>query len=329
MKIVFMGTPEFAVPILSGLIESGGQGHQVIAVYTKPPHTMIHHGNGAQKSPVHILAEDHNVPVFTPHTFKVPENVEQFKALNSDICVVAAYGLILRKVILAAPKYGCINVHPSALPRWRGAAPVQRTLMAGDQTTAVCIMQMDEGLDTGPVILRQDVNIDDKINADKLSMQLASIGARLVIQTVELIKNNCVTYTKQSNDEVTYANKVTSQEEVIDWNLSAHAIACQIKALARTPGAYFKYGDVSVKILEANYKIPEELETCFNDGTIDVNKETYLNSCGGQVLNGSLAIKCGGGGILFPMILQKAGRRAMDTSSFLRGCKIEQMAILS
>jgi methionyl-tRNA formyltransferase len=307
MRIIFMGTPEFAIPILERLIHSR---HKLIAVYTKPS-KPAGRGLAEMKSPIHRLAELHGVEVFTPHTFKITENIDRFISLKADIAIIAAYGLILRKEILEGTELGCINVHPSRLPRWRGAAPIQHTIMAGDKETSVCIMKMDEGLDTGDILLRRDFEIPDTMTAYELHNKTASIGSDMVIETLDKLISNSVNPTKQSTEGITYARKIIKEDEIIDWLESAFSINCKIRAMTPKPGMYFRYNGESIKIISAE---------------VIGNPMEFSKS--GLIIDDSLSIACGEG-ILRPKLLQREGRKMLYTEAFLRGFPINQGSTLS
>ncbi len=294
-----MGTPDFSVPTLQALINSK---HEIVGVYTKPPKPA---GRGYQevKSKVHELAEKNNLPVLVPSTFKEPRNVEQLKALGADIAVVVAYGLILRKDVLEAPKLGCINVHPSKLPRWRGAAPLQHTILSGDKETAVCIMQMDEGMDTGDIIIQQDVPVPQEMTAKELHDLTALIGAELVIKALDQFENGTVKRIKQIEEGLVYATKITRDHEIINWFKSAEEIYNQIRTFSPRPGAYFTYKGEVVKIISATFSAENSGEKA------------------GMVLDDNLSIACGSG-VLHPTLLQREGRKMIYTDAFLRGFQI-------
>ena len=289
MKIIFMGTPDFAVPALNSLIESA---HEIVAVFTAPPKPA---GRGKQlrRSAVHEVAEAAGLNVRTPASLKTEEMPD------ADVAVVVAYGLLLPTAVLDAPKFGCLNIHPSALPRWRGAAPLQRTIMAGDVDTAVCIMQMDAGLDTGDVLLREDFALDAGMIAGELHDKCAEIGARLVLETVAQIAE--LKPQKQVEEGVTYAKKILKGDERIDWSLSAAEIDCHIRGLNPFPGAYFELDGVKVKVFEVEL--------------VDAK------GAAGEVLDENLLIACGQGALRV-LNLQKAGKRAMSAKDFLAGNRV-------
>ncbi len=299
VKIVFMGSPEFAVPTLSSLTNTN---HEIVAVYTKPP-TCSGRGLKENKSVIHLLAEKLSLKIYTPEKLRVSENIEIFTSLEADIAIVAAYGLIIPKEFLQIPKYGFINIHPSDLPRWRGAAPIQRTIIAGDEKTAVCIMKMDEGLDTGDIILREEIQLDDKITAKELHDKCADIGSNIVIETLNLFERNQILLTKQSQVGITYAEKISSNEGAIDFNLSAKKVNCKIRALSPGPGAYFTYNGEIVKIITAEF---ENLKHGFKPGLVIDNK---------------LSIACKEG-IIKPTLLQRQGKKMIYIDAFLRGFKM-------
>ncbi|AIF81955.1 methionyl-tRNA formyltransferase [endosymbiont of Acanthamoeba sp. UWC8] len=299
MKIVFMGTPEFAIPALEALI---GSKHQVLAVYTREPKPA---GRGKQllSSPVQTIAEEHSIQVFTPKNFKNPEEIEKLKALDADIIVVVAYGLILPKAVLEAFKFGALNIHPSKLPRWRGAAPIERCIMAGDEETAICIMQMDEGLDTGDVILEEPYMIPQNMTGRELAAVLAERGAKLLIETIEQIENGKAVRKRQSEEGLTYANKIFKDEEKIDWNMSAHLVNAKIRALSPKPGAYFIFRNEKIKIITAEYDL------------------TPVDVPIGTVIDDHMTIACKEG-VIKPTLVQREGRKMVYTEAFLRGFSV-------
>jgi methionyl-tRNA formyltransferase len=306
MKVIFMGTPDFAVPALQDLINSD---HEIVGVFTKPPKPA---GRGYQeiKSKVHILAEESGLPVFTPSTFKEVKNVEQFKKLNADVAVVAAYGLILRKEILDAPKYGCINIHPSRLPRWRGAAPIQHTILSGDKETSVCVMQMDEGMDTGDILLQKDLEVPTEMTAKDLHDKTAIIGGEMITQVLDQINNGSANPVAQSTEGVLYAAKITRDSERINWHKNAEEIFNQIRTFSPRPGAFFRYEAENIKIITADFAMVKH------------------SGKQGEVLDNKLSIACKEG-VLKPKLLQREGKKMIYTDAFLRGFPIPIGAILS
>ncbi len=294
LRTIFMGTPGFAAVALKALIDAG---HDVIAVYSQPPRPKGR-GMDVQKSPVHTLAEESGIEVRTPVSVKAPEEIAAFQALQADVAVVAAYGLILPKAILAAPRYGCLNIHASLLPRWRGAAPIQRAIMAGDAETGITIMRMAEGLDTGPILLREAVPIEAETDAGALHDALAELGARMVVEALDKLPDG-LSATPQPADGVTYAAKITKDEARIDWRRGALEIDRQIRGLSPNPGAFTEIKGERVVILAA---------------------ELLSGDVGGPgiVADEQLTIACGQGA-LRPTLVKRAGKRAMSVEEMLRG----------
>lgn len=294
MRLIFMGTPAFAVPTLQALI---GSRHAVIAAYSQPPRPAGR-GQKLTPSPVHQLAEQHGIPVLTPTSLKSAEVQEAFCAHAADAAIVAAYGLLLPKPILDAPRLGCINLHPSDLPRWRGAAPIQRTIMAGDRQTALCIMQMDEGLDTGDVLLRQPVTLPEGITAGEWHDRAATESATLLLQALDAVEAGTAHPQKQSAEGVTYAHKISKDEARIDWSLPAERLRHHIHGLSPFPGAYFERGGERWKVLRA-----EGAEGAGAPGTL---------------LDDRLCVACGEGALRLTL-LQRQGKAAMSAEELLRG----------
>ena len=299
MRIVFMGSPDFAVPSLNALVEAG---HEVVAVYAQPPRPAGR-GKADRKTAVHERAEQLGIEVRTPRTLRDSEEQGQFRGLDADIAVVAAYGLILPKPILEAPKAGCVNVHASLLPRWRGAAPIQRAILAGDEVSGVTIMKMDEGLDTGPMLLKRDLDLRGK-NAGQVTEELAKLGAEAVVEWLE----HPTPPEPQPGDGVTYASKIDKAEARIDWSRSLLDIARQIRAFAPTPGAWFEANGERIKVLKA-----------------EVGRDASGKP--GEVLSESLSVATGAGYIR-PLMVQRAGRSAMTPDQLLRGFAIPKGTIL-
>lgn len=296
MRIVFMGTPEFSVPVLRALVDAG---HDVVASYSQPPRPAGR-GKALAPTPVHAAAAALGIPVRTPLTLRDPQAQAEFAALDADVAVVAAYGLILPKPILAAPKHGCLNVHASLLPRWRGAAPIQRAILAGDADTGVCIMGMEAGLDTGPVLLREATPIAGK-TAGALTDELSAMGARLMVEVLGDL--NAYPPVAQPEDGITYAAKIDKAEARIDWTQPADAIERQVRAFNPAPGAFFEHAGERVKILRAYVHLDP----------IDVAPGTVV---------GSALEVASGGGILIPRHVQRAGRGVMTPDELLRGFPI-------
>src|SRR5947209_8308279 len=243
MRIVFMGSPEFAVPSLNALVEAGPE---IVAVYSQPPRPAGR-GKGERRTAVHERAEELGIEVRTPKTLRNEEEQARFRELNADLAVVAAYGLILPKPVLDAPRLGCINVHASLLPRWRGAAPIQRAILAGDETSGVTLMQMDEGLDTGPMLTRHTLDIREK-NAGQVTEEMANLGARLLVQWLD--NPTPPQPQPQPIAGTTYATKINKAETRIDWNDPVSEIERQVRAFAPSPGAWFEAGGERIKLLE-------------------------------------------------------------------------------
>ena len=299
MRIVFMGSPDFAVPSLNALVEAG---HDVVAAYAQPPRPAGR-GKAERRTAVHERAEELGIEVRTPRTLRDEDEQARFRALDADLAVVAAYGLILPKPILEAPKAGCVNVHASLLPRWRGAAPIQRAILAGDEISGVTIMQMDEGLDTGPMLLRHSLDIRGK-NAGQVTEELANLGARALLEWLA----NPTPPEPQPIAGATYASKIDKAEARIDWGKAAQEVERQVRAFAPAPGAWFDANGERIKLLEAEL--------------------THDGGRPGEVLDDQLTIACGHGAIR-PLRLQRAGRKPMSPEELLRGFAIPKGAILT
>lgn len=243
-----MGTPAFAVPCLQALLDAPE--HEILAVYSQPPRPAGR-GQKLTPSPIQKLAEAYGIPVHTPASLKEPEALALFSAYRADAAIVAAYGLLLPPPILSAPKHGCINIHPSDLPRWRGAAPIQRTLMAGDTHTAMCIMQMAAGLDTGPVLSREPVELSPRTTAGQLHDLMSALGAKCLLHVLRQIADGTARAEPQTEEGVTYATKITKAEARLDWHEPAVSLMHKIHGLNPAPGAYFTHGGETVKLLRA------------------------------------------------------------------------------
>ena len=293
LRLAFMGTPEFSVPLLAELL---AQGHDVAAVYTQPARPK---GRGLteEPSPVARLAAAHGLQLRTPPTLKTEEAQAEFAALNLDAAVVVAYGLILPKLILDAPRRGCFNLHASLLPRWRGAAPIQRAIMAGDAETGACVMRMEEGLDTGPVLMAQSVRIGQR-TCGELHNELARLGASLMARALAALERGSIAERPQDETGATYAKKILKEEARIDWSKSADEIDCLIRALSPAPGAWTEAKGERLKIL---YAEPEE-----------------GSGAPGELLDDGLTIACGSGALRL-IRLQRAGRGVMSATELLRG----------
>ena len=302
MRIIFMGSPEFAVPTLEALVHAA---HDVVCVYTQPPRPGGRRGKELTKTPVHQLADRLGIEVRHPASLKSTEEQEAFAALDADVGVVAAYGLILPQTILDAPKHGCLNVHASLLPDWRGAAPIHRSIMAGDEVTGVTIMQMEAGLDTGPMLATVRTQVEDKTTGE-LTEELAELGAQLMVGT--LIDVDALHAVEQDDEAASYAKKIDKSEARIDWAKPAADVVQHILGLSPFPGAWFDMDGVRVKVLRAEMA----------DGSGEP----------GTVLNDDLAIACGEGAIR-PTRLQRAGKPTMDRADFLRGNSVSKGAVLA
>jgi len=307
LDLVFMGTPDFAATILAALIAGG---HRLCAVYSQPPRPAGR-GHKLQPSPVQMLAEKHGIPVRCPARLREREVQVEFHALDADVAIVAAYGLILPKPILAAPRRGCLNVHASLLPRWRGAAPVQRAILEGDRETGVTIMQMDEGLDTGAMLLRRTAPIGPDITAGALTDRLAALGGELVVEALGRLDE--LTPQPQPTVGITYAKKVARDEAWFDWRAPAARLERQVRAFDPWPGTQFRVnfpaGEERIRVLAATV-------------------ERYVGSdTPGTVLDERLTIACGEDA-LRPIRVQRAGRAAMDTAALLRGFAIPAGTVL-
>ncbi len=307
MRIIFMGTPDFAVPTLRAILEAG---HEVVAVYTQPPRAAGR-GMALRKSPVHQAAEAAGLAVSTPERLKSAEEQERFRALNADAAVVAAYGLILPKAILEAPRFGCFNVHASLLPHWRGAAPINRAIIAGDRETGVSIMRVDEGLDSGPVCLEGRLAIGPEETAGELHDRLAPLGARLMVSALEKLEKGTLSCRPQHHEAATYAPKLDPKETRIDWRLLAHDVHDRIRGLSPHPGAWFE--------VEINGKRER----------IKVLRSVLAPGSGmpGMLLDETLTVACGEGALRLTDI-QRAGRKPMSATDFLRGVTLSPGTIL-
>lgn len=312
LRLAFMGTPDFAAVALKALIESN---HDVVAVYSQPPRPKGR-GNKVQKSATHELAEAHNIPVYTPKSFKKePEAITAFENLNLDVAVVAAYGLLLPKAILDAPKHGCLNIHGSLLPRWRGAAPIQRAILAGDTETGITIMQMDVGLDTGPMILKDSLPITDQTNAQSLHDDLADMGARLTLETLEMLAKEGIAQSEQQDDALSnYASMLSREDGRVDWQNKAADIERQLRALTPWPGVWCQDAQGKrLKIHEASLGNAHHEDQAEN----------------GEVLSKQGDVVCGEGTILRLEKVQPENAKAMDFASAINGGYIKIGDILT
>ncbi len=298
MRVIFMGTPDFSVPVLDALVDAG---HEIAAVYCQPPRPAGR-GKKDRQAPVHARAAELGLAVRHPQSLKGAAEQAEFVALGADVAVVVAYGLILPQAVLDAPARGCLNIHASLLPRWRGAAPIHRAIMAGDAETGICIMQMEAGLDTGPVLLREPVPIGPFETTGALHDRLSAMGAGLIVEALERL--DTLRPERQPEDGVTYAAKIDKAEARVDWCREAAEIDRQIRGLAPFPGAWCEIAGERVKLLGS----------ALAEGS----------GAPGEVLRsapGSVIVACGQGAVRL-LRLQRAGRAAQDAGEFLRGMAV-------
>ena len=305
LSLAFFGTPDFAVPVLAGLLEAG---HGVVCVYSQPPRPAGR-GHRARPAPVHRFAEARGLAVRTPTTLKDPKVQRDFAALGLDAAVVAAYGLLLPAEILSAPRLGCLNVHASLLPRWRGAAPIARAILAGDAESGVTIMQMSEDLDSGVIVLQERMPVPSAATAASLEDALAGLGARLIVQALDGLDRGRLEPVPQPADGVTWAAKLTRAEGRLDWHRPAAELERRVRAFAPQPGAWFTHDGERIKVLAAAIA-PAEGE-----------------GRPGVVLDDRLTVACGEDALRL-LELQRAGRAAMSAAAFLRGYEIPAGAAL-
>lgn len=292
MRVVFMGTPEFSVPVLDALVEAG---HDIAAVYCQPPRPAGR-GKKDRPTPVQARAAALGLEVRHPVSLKGAEAQAEFAGLNADVAVVVAYGLILPQAVLDAPRHGCLNIHASLLPRWRGAAPIHRAIMAGDAETGVCIMQMEAGLDTGPVLLREATGITPEDTTARLHDRLSDMGARLIVEALKRLDE--LTPEPQPEAGVTYASKIDKSEAAINWTRPAEEIDRQIRGLSPFPGAWTTAHGTRIKLLMS--------ELAEGEGAP------------GSLLDDRITVACGSGAVRL-LSLQRAGKAAQDAETFLRG----------
>ncbi len=306
MRLAFMGTPEFSVAVLAELLAAG---HEIAAVYTRAPQPSGR-GHRLTLSPVHEFAQSCGLEVRTPKNFKSEDERAAFAALNLDVAVVVAYGLILPQAVLNAPLHGCLNLHASLLPRWRGAAPIQRAIMAGDDVTGVQVMQMEAGLDTGPVLLSECVQINADETAGTLHDRLANVGAQLAPRALAALERGGLTATPQSEEGVIYAHKISADEARIDWTKDATNVDCHIRGLSPFPGAWFETQGGRVKVL--------------------LSRVGAGTGAPGEILDtdDGLVIACGEGAVEL-VTLQRAGKKAQPHAEFLRGFDLKKGDIVS
>ncbi len=298
MRVVFMGTPEFSVPTLTEIVSAG---HEVVAVYTRAP-KPAGRGQAERKSPVHEAADAFGIPVFTPRSLKGADEQAQFAALEAEVAVVVAYGLLLPKPILEAPEHGCLNLHGSLLPRWRGAAPIQRAIMAGDKQTGIVVMQMDEGLDTGAMGPTEVIPIAPDMTAGELHDQMMRLGADLMGRALAALERGSLDFTPQPKSGETYAAKIDKAEARIDFARSAEEVHNLIRGLSPFPGAWF------------------EMELGGKPQRIKALRSSLAAGEGapGSLLNDDLTIACGSGAVRLAQV-QREGKGALDAATFLRG----------
>ncbi len=303
LRLAFMGSPDFAVPTLEALISAG---HDVACVYSQPPRPAGR-GKDLRRTPVHEAAARHGIEVRTPLNFKAQEDREAFAALNLDAAVVVAYGLLLPKAILDAPRLGCFNLHGSILPRWRGAAPIHRAVMAGDTMTGVQVMKMDVGLDTGPVMLTASTPISEDDTTGDVHDRLSLAGAPLMVEGLALLEAGKAHLATQTEEGVTYASKVSAEEARIDWTLPADQVAARIRGMAPFPGAWFEMDGQRIKVLNARAEAGQ--------------------AAAGEVVDNMLKVACGDGAVRLTR-LQRAGKGQMTADQFQRGKPISKGARL-
>lgn len=308
LRIIFMGTPDFSVPTLQNLKQAG---HEIVAVYSQPPRPAGRRGLDLTKSPVHQAAELLGIPVLTPLNFKAEEDRETFREFKADVAVVVAYGLLLPVAILEGTKLGCYNGHASLLPRWRGAAPIQRAIMAGDEKTGMIVMKMEKGLDTGPMALTKEVEITQAMTAGELHDKLMLVGARAMVEAMEKLEAGDLPLTPQPEEGVLYAAKIDKGETRIDFSKPARDVHNHIRGLSPFPGAWFE--------AEINGK-PERIKvlaSALGEGS----------GAAGQLLDDALTVACGDGAVRLTR-LQKAGGKPLDASDFLRGTALPKGTVL-
>ncbi|WP_256752432.1 methionyl-tRNA formyltransferase [Mesorhizobium sp. Mes31] len=304
LRVIFMGTPEFSVPTLRAIGEAG---HEISAVYTQPPRAAGRRGLELTPSPVQREAERLGVEVRTPVSLKGEAEQAALRALRADVAVVVAYGLLLPKAVLEAPRLGCINGHASLLPRWRGAAPIQRAIMAGDRETGMMVMRMEEGLDTGPVGMVEKCAIEPDMTAGDLHDRLMGVGAALMVEALARLERNTLIFAPQAVEGVTYAKKIDKSETRVDWNRSATEVHNHIRGLSPFPGAW------------------SEIEIGGRPERLKLLRSVLTQGAGesGGILDDRLTVACGAGAIRLVEV-QRAGGRPAAASEFLRGAKIEK-----
>ena len=307
LRVIFMGTPDFAVPTLTEIL---GQGHEVVCAYTRAP-APAGRGMELKPSPVQRTAERFGIPVFTPKTLKTAEAAEMFASHQADVAVVVAYGLLLPKPVLDAPELGCLNLHASLLPRWRGAAPIQRAIMAGDAETGVCVMRMEEGLDTGPVGMVETMAIDTTVTAGDMHDRLAVLGADLMVRALAALGRGGLRFTPQAQEGVTYAAKISNDEARVNWNRPARQIHDHVRGLSPFPGAF---AEIDLGKGKERLKL---LRTALAGGAAEP----------GTLLDDEGTIACGEGAVRLVQV-QRAGGKPVSGGEFLRGARLSAGAKL-
>ena len=305
-SVIFMGTPDFAVPSLEKIHKE----YHVLSVYTQPP-KKSGRGLRTKLNPIHEISNDYNLPVKTPQNFKSFDIIEEIKNLKPDFIIVVAYGIILPKTVLDIPNFFCLNGHASDLPRWRGAAPIQRAIEAGDKTTAACAMIMEETLDTGPVIAKKKINILNKDTASSLHDKLSKLTANVLIESMDKIIQNKYKPIKQKITGITYANKITSNDTLINWSQNNEEILRKLRSLSNWPGGWTYHNQNRIRIHEA-----KKIE--FSVGKENKKPGEFIGYSG----NGSPIIQCGSNSFLEITQIQKEGKKKMNSQDFLRGYKI-------
>lgn len=305
-SVIFMGTPDFAVPSLEKIHKE----YHVLSVYTQPP-KKSGRGLRTKLNPIHEISNDYNLPVKTPQNFKSFDIIEEIKNLKPDFIIVVAYGIILPKTVLDIPNFFCLNGHASDLPRWRGAAPIQRAIEAGDKTTAACAMIMEETLDTGPVIAKKKINILNKDTASSLHDKLSKLTANVLIESMDKIIQNKYKSIKQKITGITYANKITSNDTLINWSQNNEEILRKLRSLSNWPGGWTYHNKNRIRIHEA-----KKIE--FSVGKENIKPGEFIGYSG----NGSPIIQCGSNSFLEITQIQKEGKKKMNSQDFLRGYEI-------
>ena len=305
-SVIFMGTPDFAVPSLEKIHKE----YHLLRVYTQPP-KKSGRGLRTKLNPIHEISNDYNLPVKTPQNFKSFDIIKEIKNLRPDFIIVVAYGIILPKTVLDIPNFFCLNGHASDLPRWRGAAPIQRAIEAGDKTTAACAMIMEETLDTGPVIAKKKINILNKDTASTLHDKLSKLTANVLIESMDKIIQNKYKPIKQKITGITYANKITSNDTLINWSQNNEEILRKLRSLSNWPGGWTYHNQNRIRIHEA-----KKIE--FSVGKENIKPGEFIDYSG----NGSPIIQCGSNSFLEITQIQKEGKKKMNSQDFLRGYKI-------